>query len=57
LNPTLTASWEEGLFMIENHETTAEVFEEKLTQYITRTIEKVKRTGDGQQFNFNSLKI
>ena len=47
LNPTLTASWEKGLFMIENHETSAEVFEEKLTQYITRTIEKVKRTGDG----------
>lgn len=44
LNPTLTASWEKGLFMIENHETTAEFFEEKLTQYITRTIEKVKRT-------------
>lgn len=57
LNPTLTASWEKGLFMIENHETTAEVFEEKLTQYITRTIEKVKRTGDGQQFNFQSLKL
>lgn len=44
LNPTLTASWEKGLFMIENHETTAEVFEEKLTQYITKTVEKVKRT-------------
>lgn len=44
LNPTLTASWEKGLFMIENHETTAEVFENKLTQYIIRTIEKVKRT-------------
>lgn len=44
LNPTLTASWEKGLFMIENHETTAEHFEEKLTQYITKTIEKVKRT-------------
>lgn len=44
LNPTLTASWEKGLFMIENHETSAEVFEEKLTQYITRTIERVKRT-------------
>ena len=43
LNPTLTASWEKGLFMIENNETTAEVFEEKLTQYITRTIEKVKQ--------------
>ncbi|HYE67255.1 MAG TPA: DNA topoisomerase, partial [Anaerovoracaceae bacterium] len=44
LNPTLTASWEKGLFMIENHEITEEVFEEKLTKYITRTIEKVKRT-------------
>lgn len=46
LNPTLTASWEKGLFMIENHETTAEHFEEKLTQYITKTIEKVKRTSN-----------
>lgn len=44
LNPTLTASWEKGLFMIENHETSAEVFEEKLIQYIKRTIEKVKKT-------------
>ena len=42
LNPTLTASWEKGLFMIENHEITADVFEEKLTKYITKTIEKVK---------------
>ena len=48
LNPTLTASWEKGLFMIENHETTAKVFEEKLTQYITRTIDKVKRTEAGR---------
>ena len=45
LNPTLTASWEKGLFMIENHEITEDVFEEKLTKYITRTIEKVKRIG------------
>ena len=44
LNPTLTASWEKGLFMIENHEITSDVFEEKLTKYITKTIEKVKRT-------------
>jgi DNA topoisomerase-3 len=57
LNPTLTASWEKGLFMIENHETTAEVFEEKLTQYITRTIEKVKRTDIGQRLNFQSLNL
>ncbi len=54
LNPTLTASWEKGLFMIENHETTAEVFEDKLTHYITKTIEKVKRTRD-LKFNFQSL--
>lgn len=45
LNPILTASWEKGLFMIENKEISEEVFEEKLTKYITRTIEKVKRTG------------
>lgn len=49
LNPTLTASWEKGLFMIENHEITEDVFEEKLEKYITKTIEKVKRTAYGQQ--------
>lgn len=42
LNPTLTASWEKGLFMIENREITEDVFEEKLKKYITKTIEKVK---------------
>ena len=43
LSPTLTASWEKGLYMIENNETTEAVFEEKLTKYITKTIDKVKR--------------
>ncbi len=43
LNPTLTASWEKGLLMIQNRETTEEVFTGKLTQYITKTIDKVKR--------------
>ncbi|HEX3028237.1 MAG TPA: DNA topoisomerase, partial [Clostridia bacterium] len=43
LNPSLTASWEKGLVMIENSETTETVFMEKLHSYITRTIEKVKR--------------
>ncbi len=43
LNPTLTASWEKGLFMIQNNEITEEVFEAKLNSYITRTIEKVKK--------------
>jgi len=55
LNPILTASWEKGLFMIENHEITEDVFDEKLTQYINRTIEKIKRTGYGKQINFQSL--
>jgi DNA topoisomerase-3 len=44
LNPILTASWEKGLFMIENKEITEEAFEEKLTKYIVKTIEKVKKT-------------
>ena len=44
LNPTLTASWEKGLFMIENHEIPAEVFEEKLKKYIVKTIDKINRT-------------
>jgi DNA topoisomerase-3 len=43
LNPILTASWEKGLFMIQNNEITEEIFESKLNSYITRTIEKVKR--------------
>jgi len=51
LNPTLTASWEKGLFMIENHETTDEVFEEKLKKYITKTIEKVKKQPHLQVLN------
>ena len=42
LNPVLTASWEKGLFMIQNNEITEEIFAEKLTSYITRTIAKVK---------------
>lgn len=42
LNPILTASWEKGLFMVQNKEITAEEFEAKLTAYITRTIDKVK---------------
>ncbi len=42
LNPSLTASWEKGLLMIENNETTESVFQEKLYSYLHRTIEKVK---------------
>jgi hypothetical protein len=41
--------------MVENNDTSAEVFEEKLTQYITRTIEKVKRTGNVQRFNLQAI--
>lgn len=43
LNPSLTASWEKGLVMIENNETTEAVFTEKLHSYIKRTIDKVKK--------------
>ncbi len=43
LNPILTASWEKGLFMIQNKEITEEVFDAKLNSYITRTIQKVKK--------------
>lgn len=44
LSPSLTASWEKGLVMIENRETTEEVFIGKLHAYIQRTIEKVKKS-------------
>ena len=43
LNPSLTASWEKGLVMIENNETTETIFQEKLYSYIKRTIDKVKK--------------
>lgn len=43
LNPTLSASWEKGLAMIENGETTEEIFLEKLHTYIIKSIEKVKK--------------
>ncbi|MCX7710005.1 MAG: DNA topoisomerase 3 [Clostridia bacterium] len=56
LNPSLTASWEKGLMMIENGETTEEVFQEKLYGYITRTIEKVKQ-GDRQAGGMNLFRI
>lgn len=44
LNPTLSASWEKGLGMIENRETTEEVFLDKLNVYIRKTINKVKQS-------------
>lgn len=43
LDPALSASWEKGLVMVENKETTEEVFQEKLYLYIKKTIEKVKK--------------
>lgn len=51
LNPSLTASWEKGLVMIENNETTEEIFIDKLYSYITRTIEKVKKFDSSVSFN------
>lgn len=47
LNPSLTASWEKGLVMIEKGETTEDFFQEKLHAYIKKTIEKVKRSKNG----------
>jgi len=47
LDPALSASWEKGLAMIENKETTEEVFQQKLYKYIKRTIEKVKVNSSG----------
>lgn len=44
LNPSLTASWEKGLAMIENGETAEAIFMEKLHSYIIRSIEKIKKT-------------
>lgn len=43
LDPALSASWEKGLAMIENKETTEEVFQQKLYVYIKKTIDKVKK--------------
>ncbi len=47
LNPSLSASWEKGLVMIENEETTEAIFQEKLHTYITKTIEKVRNVNSG----------
>lgn len=60
LSPSLTASWEKGLSMIENKETTQEIFEKKLCDYINKTIEKVKRSNNTNSINlvriFNGVK-
>lgn len=42
LNPSLTASWEKGLYMIENKETTEDIFLEKLHSYIKKIVNRVK---------------
>lgn len=42
LNPVLTASWEKGLYLVQNNEISAEEFEAKLNSYINRTITRVK---------------
>jgi DNA topoisomerase III len=51
LNPALSASWEKGLVMIENQETTGEIFYEKLYHYIVKTIEKVKKASRSIDLN------
>ena len=42
LDPKLTASWEKGLSLIENNEVSQSEFDDKLKQYIVRTINKHK---------------
>ena len=51
LNPSLTASWEKGLIMIEKKETTEQVFQEKLYTYINKTIDKVKKGNNKDDIN------
>ncbi|AEV70584.1 DNA topoisomerase 3 [Acetivibrio clariflavus] len=51
LSPSLTASWEKGLAMIENKETTQEIFEKKLCDYINKTIQKVKKSNSDNSIN------
>lgn len=55
LSPSFTASWEKGLNMIENGETSCKVFEDKLYAYIERTIGKVKKSKD--VINLNRLGV
>jgi len=49
LSPSLSASWEKGLSMIENGETTELIFQEKLHSYIIKSIEKVKKTRNNKE--------
>jgi DNA topoisomerase-3 len=51
LNPALSASWEKGLVMIENKETTGDIFYEKLYHYILKTIDKVKKASKSIDLN------
>lgn len=44
LNPALTASWEKGLVMIENNQTTEEYFYNKLCEYVHKIVTKVKKS-------------
>lgn len=55
LSPSFTASWEKGLNMIENGETSCEVFEDKLHAYIKKTIQKVKYSKE--VINLNRLVV
>ncbi len=58
LNPTLTASWEKGLFLVENNKVTVEEYMEKLTGFVVKYTEYVKNKGLGMEINesFNKIK-
>ncbi|MBP5426872.1 MAG: DNA topoisomerase 3 [Clostridiales bacterium] len=44
LDPKLTASWEKGLSMIEQSEVSKEEFDNKLKNYVIRTMNKIRET-------------
>lgn len=43
LEPTMTASWEKGLSLLERGEITTEVYRRKLDEYVTKYVELVKQ--------------
>ena len=49
LDPALTASWEKGLTMVANGEISSEEYMQKLTGFVTRRTDFVKRTNNQSQ--------
>ena len=49
LDPALTASWEKGLTMVANGEISSEEYMQKLTGFVTRRTDFVKKTNNQSQ--------